>query len=122
MAEWSDGINLWEELKNSGLFNYDYNSASFTPSLFSIKRNEALFVLSDSTIYSTYLPEDREDLASIPFPGSIEQNWVVGSGFYFGTLLADDKNKSSAKMAELFQNFLFSSSVREDFLIDGQID
>lgn len=116
VSEWEKGLESWETLQESGHFDKNYHDMNMAYSQIAITEGDSLFVLSDSSIFSTYSPAGRSELGAIPFPGSVSQGWEVGSNFYLEMFAAEDSPESSILSAELIIDYLRSEGVSQRFL------
>ncbi len=111
---WNEAIEEWESLSSrEGVFNEDYRELNFAGSALGIQDGDGLFVLSDSTIFQVYTPDERPGLGSIPFPGA--RSWEIGTGFYTSVLDLDTSG-ASLRAASAYRAYLHSREVREEML------
>ncbi|MDC7234102.1 MAG: extracellular solute-binding protein [Spirochaetales bacterium] len=116
VQDWETGILLWEEMLSRDYFNPDYRSFNWAGSHLAISRGESLFVLSDASLYSTYLPSERSSINSVPFPGSVAQHWQVGSNLYLVSLSGVQEDDSNAEAAGILVDYLRSEGIQTRFL------
>jgi len=115
-GDYSRGIGKWNKLVADGLVNPDFADTGLAASLYSIRGGEGLFVLSDSSIYGAYLPDERSEIESIPFPGSIEQGWQIGGSFYLGLIYGENTPDEVVRAGALLNEYLRNGEIRERFL------
>lgn len=115
-STWAPGISAFDSLLENGQVNQDYRARNFAGSQLAISDGSALFVLSDSSIYSTYPPDERKGLDFISFPGTFEQGWRIGSGFHLGAFTPEKVDRKAAAAEEQLLNYLHSESVADRFL------
>jgi len=113
---WARGIVRFDSLVESGGVNENYRDINEAESILRMFRGDSLFVLSNSSLYSVLLPANRPRVGSLPFPGSTEQGWYIGSGFYLAFQSSREKDKAVIKAAEALITHLRSPEVREVFL------
>lgn len=116
---WKKGLDAWAELSGEGVFNENYKTVNMASAHLGISGGKGLFVLSDSSIYSVYPPEERHLIAGIDFPGA--RSWQVGTSFFL-TLLdpslsaGTDEDNRAMYAAREFRKFLHSEEVRDKIL------
>lgn len=115
-AAYRTGLERWDLLVENGLINADFVSAGLADSYYSISRGRALFVLSDSKIYDAYLPSERGQILSLPFPGLARRGLRVGSSFSLGLIYSEDTSSRTIAAGKLLINYLRSEEVRTSFL------
>ena len=114
--EWMDGIKSIESLIEAGVFNPDYKEKNFAWSQLAVGRGEALFVLSSSTIYSTYPPLERASITSIPVPGTVAQGWEIGSNIYLELVAAEEAPEETVAAGTLLKDYFRSDGIRQRYL------
>jgi len=114
--DWKTGIEKFNSMTERHLFNGDFEDSNWAGSLLSISEDRSLFVLADSTIYDVYHPSDRQQIVSIPFPGSLDQKWQIGSTYYLAVIEKGIKSEAVIKSAETLIKYLRSESVSNRFL------
>ena len=116
LEDWARGMDAFEVLAAGGLINPDHRQLNQAGSQLGILEGRGLFVLSDESIYSTYSPADRGRLQSIPFPGSENQGWRIGSGVILGGFTSSETDPRVAEAEDLLLDYLHSEGVSERFL------
>ncbi len=116
LSDWERGISGWRELIENGWMNPDFRQQNWARSQFSISEGKSLFVLSDSGIYNIYLPGERNKIEAIPFPGSEQGGWQVGSSFYLCLIGPEGTVPETVLAGELLRDYLSSNGIRQRFL------
>lgn len=116
LPDWSAGIRSWEEMVRFGYINPDFRSLNMAGSQLAVGEEAALFVLSDSSIYSTYHPEDRAYIEFIPFPGAASQGWRIGSGVQLAAFSDPEISSDEAEAEQLLLTYLHSEGIAGRFL------
>ena len=113
---WETALKEWDKLIEKGLINNNFKSVSIPDSFYMISTGEALFVLSDNSVYTVYTPRERENLNVVFFPGSAADKWIVGSDFYLGITGNKEDSRNQFMAANLLKDYLFSDPVRNILL------
>ncbi len=119
--DWKSGIDSWDKLVEDRFINPDFSMQNFASSQLAVSTGKSLFVLSDSSIYSTYPPAERSEIDSIPFPGTTAQKWQIGSGYYLSGSFRADEKRSILDAEDLLISYLHSDEVRDRFLRNAGI-
>lgn len=113
-------IPQWIDLVDRGFVSPEYATRTWAQAVTDVLNNDALFILSDATIITSLLPNQRGALRSIAFPGSrgVSSGWQIGSIYY----LVVPETAASPKGAKALIEYLTSVGIRERFFADTGIE
>ncbi len=116
LENWQSSIDRFNSLVESGYVNQDHDDINEASTALRMFQGEALFTLATDSIYSIFLPGDRARIRSLSFPGSTNQGWFVGSGFYLTTTRPEKITRGAEAAARAFVEYLRSDEVISEIL------
>lgn len=116
LENWQDSIDKFNRLVESGYINQDHGDINEASTALRMFQGDALFTLATDSIYSIFLPADRTSIRSLTFPGSSDQGWFVGSGFYLTMTKPQKITRGAEAAAQLLIEYLRSDEVISQIL------